>query len=607
MISIDTEASTSARGVKRRYLVPEEIKVPPRKSRSLSVLLPFACALALALCVIAAHPVVEMGMNDDWSYIWSARVLANTGHVVYNGWATAMLGWQLYLGALFIKLFGFSFTAVRASTLVVAMASVALLQRIFVRLGAREWNATLATLTIALSPLFLAVTFSFMSDIAGLFTLLVCVYCCIRAMQAEYDGVVCGWLIAAAVFDVTGGTVRQVAWLGALAMVPSTAWWLRRRRGVLPLGAALWLLSVISIVACMHWFSVQPYSLAEPLLAGRAVHTALAETGVAIIRDVLALCVFLLPVTIAFAVQALRTHRRSRRFTTAAVVVALTATLLAGADWLLASRHHSLRMITPFSRNLVTARGMIDLPSLLGERPDVIPVWLRIVLCVLIAASLVGLWMCVREAPKNRREQPFEAHTLSGSALLALLGPFTAAYVLLLVTRAQIFDRYLLPLLLVPVILLIRFFQQRYGDRLPAASLVLVIVFAVFGVAALHDVFALSRARLEAANALRSQGIPRDQFRAGFEYDAWTQLERTGYINDPRLRTPTGSYHTAQKSTLPQGCQLWFTDETPSVHGRYGLSFDRGVCHATGLPPTSYTTWLPPHNHQLYVEALPAR
>lgn len=54
-----------------------------------------------------------MSLNDDWSYIWSARLLAETGHIQYNGWATAMLGWQLYLGALFIKIFGFSFSIVR--------------------------------------------------------------------------------------------------------------------------------------------------------------------------------------------------------------------------------------------------------------------------------------------------------------------------------------------------------------------------------------------------------------------------------------------------------------------------------------------------------------
>ena len=74
-----------------------------------------ACMLALLFCVLATRPFVSMGVNDDWSYIWSARVLADTGHLIYNGWGAMPLGWMAYLGALFIKLFGFSFTVARSS------------------------------------------------------------------------------------------------------------------------------------------------------------------------------------------------------------------------------------------------------------------------------------------------------------------------------------------------------------------------------------------------------------------------------------------------------------------------------------------------------------
>src|SRR5271168_2082145 len=71
----------------------------------------FLCVLILLTCSLIAHPVAEIGMNDDGPYVWSARVLAQTGHIVYNGWATAMLGWQLFLGGLFIHVFGPSFTS----------------------------------------------------------------------------------------------------------------------------------------------------------------------------------------------------------------------------------------------------------------------------------------------------------------------------------------------------------------------------------------------------------------------------------------------------------------------------------------------------------------
>ena len=127
------------------------------------------CALSLLLCVPLVRPWLNMGtIGDDTSYTRSAQLLAATG---YNGWATAMLGWQLYWGALFIKMFGFSFNVVRLSTLPVAMATAFFSQRSMVRAGLTEWNATLATLTLVLSPLFLPLTFSYMSDIGGFFVL----------------------------------------------------------------------------------------------------------------------------------------------------------------------------------------------------------------------------------------------------------------------------------------------------------------------------------------------------------------------------------------------------------------------------------------------------
>ncbi|MGA8938349.1 MAG: hypothetical protein WB439_04215, partial [Acidobacteriaceae bacterium] len=108
------------------------------------------CALVLLVCELISRPYTSMGVCDDGPYIFIARHLAATGHIAYNGPTTPMLGWQLYLGAAFIKLFGFSFTSVRMSVLLVAMALAFVLQRILVRSGISERNATIGTLALVL-------------------------------------------------------------------------------------------------------------------------------------------------------------------------------------------------------------------------------------------------------------------------------------------------------------------------------------------------------------------------------------------------------------------------------------------------------------------------
>ena len=112
---------------------------------------------------------------DDWSYIWSAKVLAEPGRLVYTGWSSSVLGWQLYLGALFIKSFGFSFTATRIPVMLLSLLSTALMHRIFVRLNIAPWSATIATLSVVLSPMFLTLSTTFMSDIPGLIAVFVLV------------------------------------------------------------------------------------------------------------------------------------------------------------------------------------------------------------------------------------------------------------------------------------------------------------------------------------------------------------------------------------------------------------------------------------------------
>src|ERR1700761_2528087 len=142
----------------------------------------FVCALSVLLCEFLAHPVANMGICDDGPYILIAHTLATTGHIVYNGWPAAMLGWQLYAGAALIKLFGFSFTVVRMSTMLVGSATAFFLQRSLVRAGITENNATIGTLTLVLSPLYVLLSASYMSDIFGLFAVVLCLYSCLRAL-----------------------------------------------------------------------------------------------------------------------------------------------------------------------------------------------------------------------------------------------------------------------------------------------------------------------------------------------------------------------------------------------------------------------------------------
>jgi hypothetical protein len=548
------------------------------------------CAIALALCVLASRPSLEMGFDDDFSYIWTAKAMADTGHFVYNGWATAMLGWQIYLGALFIKLFGFSFMVVRASIVVLGMATAALLQRLYVRMGLNPWNATLATLTIVLSPLFLPLAASFMSDVPGLFAILLCLYACVRAVQANTDRAAIGWLIFAALANAVGGTARQIAWLGALLMVPSAAWVLRRRPGVLITAAILWILSAGFIAGCMYWFKKQPYSIIEPLLpqSYSASEPVLFHVHY-MSHKYLAILLLSLPILIAFAARYPVKERWAR--TQAAVVV---IALVVGGGFCVAMWHSKFHtasqyLLAPFANDELSTKGL-DLGAFAGNRPDVLPMSARLTLTFLtLAAFLAFLLFLVNASRLPTRTDQDNGGQLSNQTLLVVLGPFTAGYLILLVTRAAVFERYFLPFLCVFLLFLLRFYQAKVASRLPVLTGIFVMLFGAYGVVTLHDCLASGRAALEAADELRAAGIPRTEIRAGYAYDALTQIELTGYV------LPKQPWHP-----IPE-CVFWWDKYTPAIHGRYQLSYSPSCFPESEFPPVEYTTWLAPHHQKIYI------
>jgi hypothetical protein len=317
-------------------------------------------------------------------------VLAETGRIQYNGWSTAMLGWQLYLGAFFIKLFGFSFFAVRLAMLIVSMITIIIVHRLFARFGLTERNATVATLTIALSPLFMPLAWSFMSDVPGFSCIILCLYMCVRSVQAKTDSAAMSWIALAAFTNVILGTVRQTGWLGTLVIIPSAIWYMRRRHGVLRVGIVSCLIGSIFIVACMRWFSLQPYALVEKIITTNTTPVALLAHMVgAMVRIVLSCSLFALPVLAAFVWKYPLYLQRARK------QLFLSATLLLVTIFCLALLKPTVLWfwLLPLG-NVVDARGVMDVPGILGHKPEVLTVTARILLTTAAVSGLEAYGIC---------------------------------------------------------------------------------------------------------------------------------------------------------------------------------------------------------------------
>src|ERR1700759_4538500 len=107
--------------------------------------------LLVVAVAVASRPFTEIGREDDWSYVRTLQVLVHTGHIAYNGWATATLGWMLFWGVPFAKLFGSSYTVARLSILPLSFLSIHLFHACLRLIGITKHLAFFAAATYGLS------------------------------------------------------------------------------------------------------------------------------------------------------------------------------------------------------------------------------------------------------------------------------------------------------------------------------------------------------------------------------------------------------------------------------------------------------------------------
>ena len=559
------------------------------------------CACVPAALLLVSWPVAEMGFVDDWSYVKTGFVFARTGHLVYNGWATAMLGWAIPWAALFIKLFGFSFTAVRLSTLPLAMASVYLFHASLLRFRITARNAIVGALTLGLSPLFLPLAASYMTDVAGLFCILLCLYLCQRALAAQSDRSTILWLAGAALTNLAGGTVRQLAWLGTLVMVPSTAWLLRKRTGVKPVAFLLWIASVIGVLACMRWFERQPYALPEKVIQGPVTGAMLGHMFAELLKAFLCLALVTFPILIAW-IPVQRSLSRSARARIASILVALTV-----ASVVLGARGSLDHRVMPWLGHVIGTLSIFSSTGeMLGGRPVTLTLPIRVALSLLVIAAALTLVEHLLAKLRQREERS----AVSLWDAWWMLGPFAITYVAFLVPRALysfIYDRYLLGLMPIAIIFLLLLYQRRVGERLPAIAIATLCLFALYATAGTHDWFALNRARAAAVAQIHALGVPTTSIQGGFDYDGWTEIESAGYINDPRIINPPDAYQpNLEPLRLQSQCRLDFARYTPAIHPRYFVVFAIMPCLRTpGYQSITYNTWLPPFHRTIFIQEVP--
>ena len=533
------------------------------------------CILIQIIALLLIWPIAELSIGDDWSYTKIALDFANTGEIHYNAWGAPMLGVQVWWGAGFIRLFGFSFLTVRMSGIVAALAVGIVLYQLLIFYGLSSWDAVIGTLALTCSPIFLPRTCTFMSDVPALLLIVLFISCTAKAVNAQ--SIVMTAL--AAICGLAAGSIRQPYWLLPLIILPTIAILYRGHIAFAIAVTVFWIAMLLAIGMLCMWFVRQPYALVEYPLDIRSIPTKL-PTGTTW-RFITCICktsLFLLPVTVLrwrTIVDAIRNHWRLFLATIFAILF---------IEWTM-PQDGSERWF-PWMAEITQFGFFASNEILIGTRPVIVSPMLCIflsLLAVIIVGALVSAFV------DNRRH-------INNMQLLIVAISLYSVFLIIRAGGNDLNDRYLLLPVALGGILIMRL--PKHSERLSRLGIWMVAIFAVCGIAITHDFFALARARCTAANLLMSQGIKRTQICAGIEFDGWTQLITRGHVQSKAV--PISEHiPMPSRSHLPL---FWFYVAIPDVRPTYIISSSRLDMPLVATVP--YSNWLPPQTSAVFIQAV---
>jgi Dolichyl-phosphate-mannose-protein mannosyltransferase len=469
--------------------------------------------LVWLLIVFLVNPVGDFPLNDDWAYAKTVQSLLR-GDLQLTDWAPASQITQVAWGALFCLPFGFSFTALRLSTLVLGWVGGLTTFALAREMGTGLTVASLAALIILGNPDYLNSSFTFMTDVPFYTFCALAIFFFVRALRkAENFDVLLGTFFATvATLTRQFGIVLPLAF--AFASLAKNGF-----KGK-SLVQAVWPLVTVggSLALYQTWLSMtgrlpQMYKDQAGELTGLFTVDGLAKILPTLAPTTLYVGLFLFPWLILAAARSWR-----KRSTSAIGQSLLFAVAMYGI----------VSVRKPLADGLIPnifAGILYDIGTGFPILKDTFTLWLPhmpkapmafwVLVTMLGAAGAALLAYFLTLVFRTRKEE-------RGTVVFALSG--CLIYFLLMVPRSASYDRYFLFLL--PLVMILALVQPETSKKpkilWTSIACALTLAYGIFSVASTHDYLAWNRVRWDALH----QGLAEGRFTpknmdGGFEFGGW--------------------------------------------------------------------------------------
>jgi len=468
-----------------------------------------APAAFLIFAATLAPWAYDFPLNDDWAYALAAKALAETGRLVLSDWGASTQLPHIISGALFAKLFGFSFAVLRLGNLLAAAAALFVFVKLLGELEIGPFEKLAAGLALAFNPLYLVLANSFMTDVHYFFWMLLAVYFYTRNLKSPEDRRAL-WLAGAC--TAAAYLTRQLA--VALPLAFTLALVLERRLKRRDLAAA-WALPAAAMLGYYLWFKfAHGPTWASENYVGAATLAHLARPGAflndsfyRLLSTMAETGLLLLPLAAGYAFSLKKLYSRNGTGKKAAAAGAwLALAALAGFALLNGPLPYLENNLSSSGLGVLTLGGAALKPS--GFFAS------RLFWQLATAAAVLGAVILLRCSGLALR---------GGNRALRFLFLASVLQLGVSLVGAKFFDRYLLTLL--PWFAAAAAYAARgVSFSKPAVALALALC-ALPAWAGMKDYLAWNKAKWELASRPR-QGLAPGEIANGFDYEAWHNYEK---------------------------------------------------------------------------------
>ncbi|MDJ0648654.1 MAG: glycosyltransferase family 39 protein [Xenococcaceae cyanobacterium MO_188.B19] len=475
--------------------------------------------------IILVNPLGDFPLNDDWAYAQSVKYFLDTGKFQLPGWAVANLLPQVFFGVLFCLPFGFSFTALRFSTLTMGLLGVIATYLLLKEISLNRRLAILGAFLIIFNPIYFGLSNTFMTDVPHYTVSVLSLYLFCVGLKKDSLKII----ILSLVFGLIALLIRQVT--GALLCGCAVTYIFKYKAQIQSWIKATLLfifipLAIQSIFSDIFWpKDFGHYGAKEEQFVSQltSVHTEIVGHFI-----YFALCAslylgfFLFPLLVVvfdFKFKQIKSRINKKIFLSSSIFLFTIIGL-----WLL-----SIDKQMPINGNVINKWGLGPLTlrdTLLSSAKEALPnswefFWILVTILSIIGAALLILFIAL-----SAYQFFFDLEFTWLTRSQAMVNTSTAFIYFLPLGLSFFFDRYLLlflPLLMSIILCFLGDINQfKIENKTFYLSLIAILIIGGFTIASTHDYLSWNRIRWQAINqVMQEKEIAPNYIDGGFEFNGW--------------------------------------------------------------------------------------